>query len=772
MRYAALKALILIVLGIIFSQYIKLPNLYLFVFLFLALILGTFTKYYSLYLAIFLASALNFSGYTTQQKGLKSFPLYDTLLPIRAKIIEEPMSERNRYTVKILTINDSPVSGKVFLFLSSPSPTSSPVKGEDSSMTLSYGDIIEFNSKINAFDFPKNPNLVDFNEFFYKQGYVGSIFTTGSEIKLIRIKQGNWFIQHLVNPLRHYFFKTIDEFFDGDEKDLLLGMILGETRGMSKTMRTTFADAGVAHILAVSGLNVAILIGVLLLLLPIIRIRGIWKLIIVVIVTVLYLCLVGFKASAFRAGLMAIFVSLGWFLERRYDIFNGVFIAAIIILLISPQALSDIGFQLSFSAVAAIILITPRIYTIPKEKKVPKFIRFNIILPSIASFAAGIGTAPIILYHFFRYPILVIFANLLIVPLVGLATPIGFLVILLNLFFKSLAGIFANGLWLMLKLIILISEKFANLSWQIIEPGRPSVLLIILFYLTIMLVLFWKNSVFRKLSLAVILCSLNFIVWNNAFQTKRLSVAYLDAKKGDAIFLNLPNERKMVIDAGEDGEVISSYLKSQGIHAIDLVCITHPHFDHYGGVRKLVNEFKIKNLLIATAKARDTMYTNLIARISKNGTNIFYADRGENVQGLGLIAEIYSPDASLRRIYNMNALDPNDLSIVLRITYNNTSFLLPGDLDDAEILKGLPVQSEILKSPHHGSKKANSPSLFSQVKPEYIVISGQEHIRQQVLNLIEQERIRPFDLRKNGALTIEVRGNVIKFKRFNGNKYF
>jgi competence protein ComEC len=120
----------------------------------------------------------------------------------------------------------------------------------------------------------------------------------------------------------------------------------------------------------------------------------------------------------------------------------------------------------------------------------------------------------------------------------------------------------------------------------------------------------------------------------------------------------------------------------------------------------------------------------------------------------------------------MDALNINDISIVLKLQYQNTSLFFPGDLDDAEILKNLPVQARILKSPHHGSKKANSPSLFDQVKPEYIVISGQEHIRQQVLQLIEQERIRPFDLRKDGALTIEVQGNVIKFKRFNGNKYF
>lgn len=796
MRYAALKALILIVVGIIFASYFKLSNIYYLIFFILSIISAFFTKGYSLYFVLFLASAINFNVYVSNQKALKSFPLYDTPLKIQAQIIEEPISEprtflyghsednlhidssplqlgakvldtSNRYTAKILSLNQSPISAKVFLYL------------KTTDRKFSYGNIIEVNSKISQFDFPRNPNLMDYNEYFYKQGYLGSVFTTGSEIKLVKQKQRNWFaqllcirtwiVQHLINPMRHYFFKTIDEFFDKDEKDLLLGMLIGETRGMSKTMRITFANAGVAHISAVSGLNVAILIGVLLLSLPIFRIRGIWELIIIIIITLLFLSIVGFKPSAVRAGLMAICASLGLFLERRYHILNGVFIAAIIILLISPQALTDIGFQLSFSAVIAIILISPKLYDAVKNKNIPKFILLYIILPSIVSFAAGIGIAPIILYYFFRLPVLSVFANLIIVPLVGIATPLGFFVVLINLFWHGLAGIFANTLWLCLKLIILVSTKFANLSFAVIEPGRPSILLIILFYLGVLLILFWNNLRLRKISLAIFLISINFCVWQRVLQTKHLSVTFLDIKQGDAIFLDLPNKRKMLIDAGEENEIVPQFLKSKGIKNIDLAVITHPHLDHYGGFINLLDDFKIRNFIIATDKPKDTLnklYTNLIDSIKSKGIRIYYADRGQVIKGLGINVEVLSPDASLRRIYNMNVLDPNDLSIVLRITYNNTSFLLPGDLDDAKILKGFPVQSKILKSPHHGSKKANSQLLFSIVKPQYLIISGRKNIAQSTNDLINQEKIYPFNLRKDGALTIKAQKNKIILKDY------
>jgi competence protein ComEC len=288
------------------------------------------------------------------------------------------------------------------------------------------------------------------------------------------------------------------------------------------------------------------------------------------------------------------------------------------------------------------------------------------------------------------------------------------------------------------------------------------------------MLLFWKNNTFRKISLAVILVGLNFFIWQKTLQPKSLSVTFLDIKQSDAIFLDLPNKRKMLIDAGKENEVVPQFLKSKGIKNIDVAVITHPHLDHYGGFRNLLDDFKITNLIIATDKPKDTLnklYTNLIDNIKSKGIRIYYADRGQVIEGLGINVEILSPDASLRRIYNMNALDPNDLSIVLRIDYHNTSFLFPGDLYDAEILKGLPVQSKILKSPHHGSKNANSQLLFSSVKPEYLIISGRKNISRSTIDLINQNRIKSINLRKGGAIVVEVKENKVIFNAFNGEKF-
>lgn len=770
MRYAVLKTIIAIVLGIILAQYLSIPNLYILIGIVILLIFSFSTKtYWLLYCVLIFTSALNYNGFTAQQNQINNFPLYDIPVKIQTQINETPLSESNRYSAELLKINNSPVSGKIWLYLKSTSSDTSP---EKQNITLSYGDIVDLKSKITPFDFPRNPNLVDYNRYYHKQGYLGSVFISLQDIDTIISKPGNLLMRRLVLPLRQYFFKTIDKYLDADEKDLLIGMLLGEKRGMSKQLRATFSDAGVAHILAVSGLHIGILIGLLLLFLPIIRIRRWPALIIIVVVTIIYLALIGFKTSAVRAGLMIIFACLGLFLERRYEPINGAFLAGIIILIIAPQALTDISFQLSFSAAIAIIIITPRLYNAIRDKKLPRFIKHYLLLPCFVSLSASVGTAPIILYHFYQFPLLVVFANLIIIPLVALALPLGFLVLLFNLFLPAVAGIYANTLWLTLKLIIFVSDKFADLHWQTIEPARPPLILIVLFYLAVLLMLFWQNLKFRRVSLAVLLIGLNLFVWLNALQPKQLSVTFLDIRQGDAIFLDFPDGKKMMLDAGQPNEIITQFLKSKGIKNIDLAVITHPHLDHYGGYKNLINRIKIKRFLIATDTSPDTMYTNLIGAIKNSPAQIFFASQGQVTDGLGAKLEVLSPDSTTKRIYDIGDLDPNDLSIVLKLTINNISLLFPGDIDDTGLINGQPIQAQILKSPHHASKTANNRMLFDKVKPQYIIITGRKKINQDVMDLIEQYQIKAYNTRKDGALILRTYPNRLKFESYTRIKIF
>lgn len=763
MRYAALKVLIFLIIGIVCSHYLKIPNWFLAIAFIISIAISFFTKWYSLYLSLIIVSALNYNSFLLKEEIINNFPYYDRLARIQAQILETPIYN-NRYSAKLLTLNNLPISGKVFLYVKQENEA---VHLLSVTQDLHYGDVIELAAQITDFDFPRNPNLFDYNTYYHRQGFIGSIFTSQSNIKIIQRHTGNWFIKKLIIPIRNYFFNTISQYLGGDEKALLIGILLGEKQEMSDKLRQTFADTGIAHILAVSGLHIAILIGILLLLLPTIRVRGFLQLVIIIVVIVLYLSIIGFKMSAVRAGLMALFVCLGLYIQRYYNPLNSVLVAAIIILLFSPQAIFEISFQLSFMATLGIIMITPKLYNTIKKYKIPKYITRYLLLPFLVSFSATISIAPIILYYFFQFPLLTVFANLLIIPLVSLAMPLGFLVIFLNLFLKSLAAIYAQTLWLTLKSIIYLSEKFSNISWQNLEFGKPPLILIALFYLFLLMIIFWQNLRFRKLSLTFLLVGLNFYIWQNILSPQSLIVTFFDLKKGDAILLEFPDHQTMLIDAGEPNEIILPLLKSKRIKDIDLAVITHPHFDHYGGFQNLINAVKIKQFLIATDTSSDTTYQNLINKLKNNKQEIFLANENQSISAYRTDIKVLYPNSTSRKNYEVGVLSPNDLSVVLKLNYENISLLFPGDLDNFELIQNFPLQAQILKIPHHGSKVANNPTLISKVQPEYVIITGRKTINPDVLRLFKQHHLKIFNTRKNGALIISLSKQRIKIKQMN-----
>ncbi|MCX8015427.1 MAG: MBL fold metallo-hydrolase, partial [candidate division WOR-3 bacterium] len=323
-----------------------------------------------------------------------------------------------------------------------------------------------------------------------------------------------------------------------------------------------------------------------------------------------------------------------------------------------------------------------------------------------------------------------------------------------NLIWSQFTQMFANTLWLILKSIILISNKIAGLSWQIVEVGRPALILIFSFYLGVLMFIFWQHQKFRKIALFMILIMVNIFVGQKIFQPKSLKITFLDVKQGDAIFLYLPNRRTMLIDAGIKDGIVSQFLKSQGIKKIDLAVITHPHFDHYGGFIDLLDNFKIQNFLLATDKSNDTIYTNLVAKIKSKKINTIFAQANEIINGLDVSAEILTPNEEIKKFYELNKLDANDISIVLKISVNNTKLLFTGDIDDIETIKNSAIRADILKSPHHGSEKVNYQLLFDLVQPRYLIITGRKNISQELSDLAIAKQIKIYSIRKAGALTI------------------
>lgn len=740
MRYAALRTLIAISLGLILAEYFKIPLIYLIAGIVICVALSRFTKGYSLYAAIVFISMLNFNV----QKPASIEPLYNKPVKIIGMIVDEPVAKERvpQYTVAMKKIvigeYECPISGKVF------------AEPRRENLELQYGDLISYQGKVEPFNFPRNPNLFDLNKYYHRRGILGKIKFSKDNVNLIAQNKGNLIAQHLIFPLRRYFFKVINHYLKGPQRALLLGMLLGEKQDLPKSVRTAFADTGLAHILAVSGLHVGILVWICILLFSVVGLsRGRWYVLIILgIIIFLYVGITGFRPSAIRAGLMAFLASFGFYLERRFEPLNGVFVAGIIILLFSPFAIFEIGFQLSFAATIAIIFFFNKIYTILSKITTSIPLRKYILAPLAVTIAAQIGVSPFLVYYFFKLPIINIFANLLIVPLVGLAIPLAFIVIVFNLFLPFLAQIFAETLWLSLSGILFITEKLGNLSFASMDLPRPSVILIIIFYTLIFMLFYLNQPLIRKAFIFILLISLNFLAWKPIFSQEQLKVTCLDIYYDDATLVELPNGQNILINAGNHkNEILPQFLKSKGIKKIDLLIITNTHPDFYRGLELLNEDFQINQAIIP-----NDPYSNLINYLPEDKTIGLNWGEVLKINGLGVKFEVVTPK-NKRRF-------PKSLGI--KAEYDNFSLLFAGNLNDLST----PVESlpkiTILKPSYY--KYANWDRVLSSVKSKTVIISERWGIPKWLKGIADKYNTKVYNLRTDGAITITVTNGKVKLK--------
>lgn len=266
-----------------------------------------------------------------------------------------------------------------------------------------FGDIVEFNAKTEPFY-----ERQDFDELHYyaKDGIVLRAYAKGS-LHYIGHSDEGAFIMHI----REYIAESIDALFN-DNAGLILGMILGDDSAMNDELLLAYRNTGIAHVLAISGLHVGIFAAALMFALR--KTRPAIRISILAAFLILYCAVTAFPPSLCRAAIMSIILSAAPLFERRYDLISSISASMSLILVINPFELYDIGFQLSYSAVLGIALLSKpldRIFI-----KLPKPIRGSVSL----SVAASMGTFGLTTHHMGAISLLGLIANTLVVPLVPL----------------------------------------------------------------------------------------------------------------------------------------------------------------------------------------------------------------------------------------------------------------------------------------------------------------------------------------------------------------
>lgn len=462
---------------------------------------------------------------------------------------------------------------------------------KNSGFKLKYGDKIEFYLKYEKPSTARNYMGFDYSNYLKTKKIFGTVNLKEEDVEIISHDNSN-IILRKIYELRNLMKTKIEELLPKETSRLCLGMLIGETSGIEENMQENFRDSNLSHILAVSGANVSYIIVSITYIFNKMCLRKRLSKIISIILLILFMLLTGCTSSVNRACIMAILMLIADLLYRKSDVYNNLAISALILLIINPYSLIDIGFQLSYMGTIGIVFLHDRIGNFIKiNNKTVKYF-FEMI---VVTTCANLAIIPIMMFHFNTISLTFYFSNIVVGPILGIVVIIGFIMFFISLIFTPISNLIAIVLNLMLKFIIKIAEITANMSFSKITIITPSFFFIIVWY-SIIISISYKQKVKKfyhknnKLIKRIIACILIIVLITNLVIkiNKKLEIHFVDVGQGDACLIITPLNKKILIDGGGSefgsfnvGEkTLLPYLLDRRINKLDYIIISHFDSDH------------------------------------------------------------------------------------------------------------------------------------------------------------------------------------------------
>lgn len=597
-----------------------------------------------------------------------------------------------------------------------------------------------------------------------------------------------------------------------DIRGILKGIVLGDMGDVDPELNQSFADSGLVHMLSASGLHVGIVV-----LLMVVATKGLTRMVPSILLympfrkaaawasipaMVMYCVIAGARVPMVRSTIMGLVVACAVLMNRRWNSLNSLVMAAIIILLIYPLSLFTPSFQLSFVAVAGILIAVPpslnRLYGRngrfaraeegEEEPSAPllKLLGHSRPLTAIVltSAAATLAVFPFLIQTFHSFPVYTLLANLAADFMMTGALSIGLVASVLGMVLPDFASLILAPSAYLVWAIVEVSRFFAALPGStILVPHLGTLEAVLLTAGVFFLLLYLRDPERKRLLFMAVLVSCLFGVLISSrwfIQRGNLEAVFLNVGRGDAAFVKSPGSAGLFIDGGVKNEYFDSgrsillpFLRWEGDRKLDGVVISHPEMDHMGGLLTTIGRLPPRNIWWNPVMVKSAHLDSLFAVAKNQGAEISTADRTQNPVRLGAATLRFLNPGSTRKNDSVRHASFNNASVVCRIEHGDVAFLFTGDLEsegEQELLaSGLPLAASVLKVAHHGSKTSTTRAFLEAVRPRIAVISCEgpilkSHPDRGVIERIESAGAQVYITGRDGAVTVVSDGRGLQVK--------
>ena len=523
----------------------------------------------------------------------------------------------------------------------------------------------------------------------------------------------------LADRLRARIASTLAPGVTGERRAVLAGVVLGEDEGLSDDLRDSFRASGLYHLLAVSGQNVVLVAAGMLGFAWLIGLpRWLGELGALGAIAG-YVAAVGWQPSVVRAGVAGALASLAWLAARPRDRWYFLLAGACVLLAWNPYSLLEPGFQLSFTAVAAIFVAVPALERRLEGYPVP----VGLAEVMAVSVACGLATAPVLWLHFGAVPVYSVPANALAWPAMAPLLGIGLTCAAMDPIFPQLAETLAwlNG-WLA-AYVAAVARFVGGLpgaqvtSLAVVAGAAAGVLALIV------LQRLRSPRAARAAGLALMTLATGsalWLLWPRAAPSlppNGLRITVLDVGQGDSILLQVPRGN-VLVDEGPPEANVADQLRRLGVRKLAAVVLTHPERDHVGGAARVLALLDVDEILDPGIPSASSFEREALAVARRETIPVEVVRAGSSFRLGKLTLRVLWPRQPVPPGDN-----PNNWAVVLHARYGQVDALLTADAESVVTLPLHPPQAEILKVAHHGSADEGLEQLLHAVRPRVALIS-------------------------------------------------